>query len=256
MCVQEAGRGGGRCPRGPCGVGCGQRSLRATLALPLPPGQGDPDGSGPAVLCQHADRQPLGRPAEAPGHRAGAGEQPSCHVLRRAHQVFRGVVGGPPPPTALQGWCLLQPQKGDTPALPAPSFSPSVRGPIQRPDSPLPRLRPGDPPGLRLAHRPVLWGRARRGVRRHLTGPLDLQRPGQRLLLPGGVPDEGAGPGRAVHHLHHPPAQCQALRAVRPGTQAPLAHGGVFISEWPSLLWLIRLWSHRWPGRQVWGRRG
>lgn len=88
--VREAGGGGGRCPRGPHGVERGRRSLRAALALPLPPGQGDPDGPGPAVLCQHADRQPLGRPAEAPGHRTGAGEQPTCHVLRRAHQVFGG----------------------------------------------------------------------------------------------------------------------------------------------------------------------
>lgn len=63
-------------------VTCGGRSLMAALALLLPPGQGDPDGSGLAVLCHHSDRKSLGRAAEAPGHRAGAGEQSSCHVLR------------------------------------------------------------------------------------------------------------------------------------------------------------------------------
>lgn len=62
-------------------VTCGGGSLMAALALLLPPGQGDPDGSGLAVLCQHSDRKSLRRAAEAPGHRAGAGEQPSRHVL-------------------------------------------------------------------------------------------------------------------------------------------------------------------------------
>lgn len=52
--------------------------------------------------------------------------------------------------------------------------------------------------------------------------PLVLQWPGQRLLLPGGLPDERAGSGGQIRHLHHPPAQRQALRAVRPGIQAPL----------------------------------
>lgn len=55
----------------------------------------------------------------------------------------------------------------------------------------------------------------------HLTMPLALQRPGQRLLLPGGLADERARSRGALHHLHHPPAQRQTLRAVRPGTRAP-----------------------------------
>lgn len=139
---------------------------------------------------------------------------------------YSGGGGKTPAPAALQG-CLLQPQRGH--ARPAgPVFPPSCSGSRAEARRAPPPSEASRRRGLRLAHRPVPRGRARRGVRRRLTGPLDLQWPGQRLLLPGGVPDEGAGPGRALHHLHHPPAQRQALRAVRPGTRAPSAHGGVF----------------------------
>lgn len=63
-----------------------------------PPGQGDPDSAGLAGLCPHSDGQPVGWTAEAPGHRSGAGEQPSSHVLRRAHQVMRAVPQNPVSP--------------------------------------------------------------------------------------------------------------------------------------------------------------
>lgn len=47
--------------------------LIETLGL-LPTGQGDLDGTGLAALCQYTDGEPIRRPAEAPGHRAGAGQ--------------------------------------------------------------------------------------------------------------------------------------------------------------------------------------
>ncbi|KAM8822225.1 ATP-binding cassette sub-family G member 1 isoform 2-T2 [Synchiropus picturatus] len=42
------------------------------------------------------------------------------------------------------------------------------------------------------------------------------QRPGQLLLLPGPVSAQVSGSRRPHHHLHHPPAQRQTLRALRP----------------------------------------
>lgn len=47
--------------------------LIETLAL-LPTGQRDLDGTGLAALCQYTDGEPIRRPAEAPGHRSGAGQ--------------------------------------------------------------------------------------------------------------------------------------------------------------------------------------
>lgn len=58
---------------------------------------------------------------------------------------------------------------------------------------------------------------------------------GQRLLLPGGVPDALPGAGRPHHHLHHPPAQRQALRDVRQGLgrgTGPLGQGGKVWEGW------------------------
>lgn len=74
------------------------------------------------------------------------------------------------------------------------------------------------PPGAQPPHISRPW--AVPGPK-HLTVSTCLQRPGQRFLLPGGLPDERAGTGGPLHHLHHPPAQRQALRALRPGTWAP-----------------------------------
>lgn len=44
-------------------------------------GDRDPDSTGPDVLLPHEDSPALRRPEEAPGHRPGAGQQPTCHVL-------------------------------------------------------------------------------------------------------------------------------------------------------------------------------
>lgn len=51
------------------------------------PGPGDPAGSGAAGVCPHQNLPPVGGAGEAAGHRAGAGQQPPRHVLRRADQV-------------------------------------------------------------------------------------------------------------------------------------------------------------------------
>ena len=105
----------------------------------------------------------------------------------------------------------------------APSFPPSILGAQSRGQTcPLCLSETRRHRGSRWhTDHPVLFECGRGlGVPQASHGALDLQRPGQRLLLPGGLPDERAGSRGAVHHLHHPPAQRQTLRAVRPGTRA------------------------------------
>lgn len=141
----------------------------------------------------------------------GTQEQQGEERLTSAPADFRGA-----PPAASEGG-------GVCPAC-SILFSPYFGVTGKRPYLPhSPCLRLGDTRRLRLAHGPtqcalnvgMVWGW---GPCKRLMVPLDLQRPGQLLLLPGGLPDERAGSGREVHHLHHPPAQRQALRDVRPGT--------------------------------------
>lgn len=45
------------------------------------PGDGDPDSTGPDVLLSHEDSSALWWAEKAPGHRPGAGQQPTCHVF-------------------------------------------------------------------------------------------------------------------------------------------------------------------------------